>query len=90
MAICYYPTISGVARSINFYPIAPEKAEDGIAKVAFGLGKYIVDGGVSLRFSPAYPKKILQLSSSKMMLRDTQKAVLCPESEGGELPCLHR
>jgi len=70
---CYYPTISGVARSINFYPIAPEKAEDGIAKVAFGLGKYIVDGGVSLRFSPAFPKKILQLSSSKLMLRDTQK-----------------
>jgi CheY-like chemotaxis protein len=69
----YYPTISGVARSINFYPIAPEKAEDGIAKVAYGLGKYIVDGGISLRFSPSYPKKILQLSSSKMMLRDTQK-----------------
>jgi len=70
---CYYPTLSGVARSINFYPIEPEKPEDGMAKVAFGLGKYIVDGGVSLRFSPAYPKKILQLSSSKMMLRDTQK-----------------
>ena len=70
---CYYPTISGVARSINFYPIEPEKREDGIAKVAFGLGKYIVDGGVSLRFSPAYPKKILQLSSSELMLRDTQK-----------------
>jgi CheY-like chemotaxis protein len=70
---CYYPTISGVARSINFYPIAPEKAEDGIAKVAYGLGKYIVDGGISLRFSPSYPKKILQLSSSKLMLRDTQK-----------------
>jgi len=69
----YYPTISGVARSVNFYPIAPEKTENGLAKVAFGLGKYIVDGGVSLRFSPAYPKKILQLSSSKMMLRDTQK-----------------
>jgi len=62
-----------VARSINFYPIAPEKAEDGIAKVAYGLGKYIVDGGISLRFSPAFPKKILQLSSSKLMLRDTQK-----------------
>lgn len=69
----YYPTVSGVARSLNFYPIAPEKPEDGIAKVAFGLGKYIVDGGLSLRFSPAYPKKTLQLSSSKMMLRDTQK-----------------
>jgi hypothetical protein len=69
----YYPTISGVARSINFYPIAPEKPEDGIVKVAFGLGKYIMDGGISLRFSPPYPKKILQLSSSKLMLRDTQK-----------------
>jgi hypothetical protein len=70
---CYYPTISGVARSINFYPIAPEKSRDGIAKVAYGLGKYIMDGGLGLRFSPAYPKKILQLSSSKMILRDTQK-----------------
>ncbi len=69
----YYPTLSGVARSINFYPIAPEKPEDGMARVAFGLGKYIMDGGVSLRFSPAYPRKILQLSSSELMLRDTQK-----------------
>lgn len=69
----YYPTISGVARSLNFYPIEPEKPEDGIAKVAYGLGKYIVDGGISLRFSPAYPKKILQLSSTELMLRDTQK-----------------
>ena len=60
----FYPTISGVARSINFYPIAPEKPNEGIASIAFGLGKYIVDGGVSLRFSPKYPKKILQLSSN--------------------------
>lgn len=69
----FYPTFSGVARSINFYPIEPETAEDGIANVAFGLGKTIVDGGVSLRFSPKYPKKILQLSSTDMALRDTQK-----------------
>jgi hypothetical protein len=41
----FYPTFSGVARSINFYPIAPEKPEDGIANIAFGLGKLIVDGG---------------------------------------------
>ncbi|MBU0487399.1 MAG: phosphoenolpyruvate synthase [Bacteroidetes bacterium] len=68
-----YPNISGVARSINFYPIAPEKSEDGIANVALGLGKYIVDGGSSLRFSPKYPKKILQLSSPESALRDTQK-----------------
>ncbi|NVO19202.1 MAG: phosphoenolpyruvate synthase [Bacteroidetes bacterium] len=69
----FYPSFSGVARSINFYPIAPEKPEDGIASIAVGLGKYIVDGGVSLRFSPKYPKKILQLSSPEMALRETQK-----------------
>ena len=68
----YYPTISGVARSINFYPIAPEKAEDGIVNIAMGLGKTIVDGEVSLRFSPKYPKKVLQLSSVDMALKGTQ------------------
>jgi len=69
----FYPAISGVARSINFYPIAPEKPEDGIANIAFGLGKLIVDGGISLRFSPKYPKKVLQLSSPDQALRETQK-----------------
>ncbi|MBN2728283.1 MAG: phosphoenolpyruvate synthase [Bacteroidales bacterium] len=69
----YFPTLSGVARSINFYPIAPEKAEDGIVNIAYGLGKYIVDGGVSLRFSPKYPEKIIQLSSTNMVMKDTQK-----------------
>ena len=69
----FYPTISGVARSINFYPIHPEKPEDGIANVALGLGKYIVDGGQTLRFSPRYPRKVLQLSSPDMALRETQK-----------------
>ncbi|MFO8053771.1 MAG: PEP/pyruvate-binding domain-containing protein [Bacteroidales bacterium] len=69
----FSPTISGVARSINFYPLGPEKPEDGIVSVAIGLGKYIVDGAQALRFSPRYPKKILQLSSPDMALRDTQK-----------------
>ena len=69
----FYPTISGVARSTNFYPIAPEKAEEGVANVAYGLGKYIVDGGVTIRFSPHYPKKIIQLSSPEMALRETQR-----------------
>ncbi|MDP4267791.1 MAG: PEP/pyruvate-binding domain-containing protein, partial [Bacteroidota bacterium] len=69
----FYPTFSGVARSINFYPVYPEHFEDGIATVALGLGKYIVDGGIALRFCPKYPKKILQLSSPDMALRDTQK-----------------
>jgi CheY-like chemotaxis protein len=69
----YYPTLSGVARSINYYPIGSEKAEDGIVNIAFGLGKLIVEGGLSLRFSPRYPKKVLQLSSPEAALRDTQK-----------------
>lgn len=69
----FFPTISGVARSINFYPIAPEKPEDGIANIAYGLGKLIVDGGISLRFSPGYPKKVLQLSSPEQALRESQK-----------------
>jgi CheY-like chemotaxis protein len=69
----FYPSISGVARSINFYPIEPEKPEDGIANIALGLGKYIVDGGLTLRFSPKYPKKILQLSTPEMALRETQQ-----------------
>ena len=69
----FYPTISGVARSLNFYPISPEKPEDGIVNIALGLGKYIVEGGVNLRFSPKYPKKIIQLSSPEMALKDTQK-----------------
>jgi len=69
----YYPTISGVARSINYYPIGSEKAGDGIVNIAYGLGKLIVEGGMSLRFSPKHPKKILQLSSPETALRDTQK-----------------
>jgi CheY-like chemotaxis protein len=69
----FYPTLSGVARSINYYPIGSEKAEDGIVNIAFGLGKLIVEGGLSLRFSPKYPKKILQLSSPEAALRDSQK-----------------
>jgi response regulator of citrate/malate metabolism len=69
----FYPTISGVARSINFYPIEPEKAEDGIANIALGLGKYIVDGGMTLRFSPKYPRKALQTSTPELALRETQR-----------------
>ena len=68
----FYPTISGVARSLNFYPIGNEKAEDGIATIALGLGKYIVDGGQTLRFSPRHPHNILQMSTMDFALRETQ------------------
>ena len=68
----FYPTISGVARSLNFYPIGNEKAEDGIAIIALGLGKYIVDGGQTLRFSPRHPHSILQMSTMDFALKETQ------------------
>lgn len=68
----FYPSFSGVARSLNYYPIGSEKPEDGIANIALGLGKYIMDGGMSLRFSPAYPNNILQTSNVDLALRETQ------------------
>lgn len=68
----FYPNISGVLRSINYYPIGDEKAEEGIASLALGLGKYIVDGGQTLRVSPYHPDQILQLSDMEIALRDTQ------------------
>ena len=68
----FYPSFSGVARSLNFYPIGAEKAEEGIANVAMGLGKYIVDGGVTLRFSPYHPNNILQTSTLDLALHETQ------------------
>jgi len=68
----FYPSISGVARSLNFYPIGDEKADDGIANIALGLGKYIVDGGQTLRFSPRHPHSVLQMSTLDLALRETQ------------------
>ena len=71
----FFPTLSGVTRSLNFYPIGDEKPEDGIANIAFGLGKLVVEGGITLRFSPAYPQRVLQLSTPELMLRDTQRVM---------------
>lgn len=72
----FFPTFSGVARSINYYPIGDEAAEDGVCNVAMGLGKLVVDGGRTLRFSPRYPQKVLQTSTPELALRDTQNEVL--------------
>ena len=68
----YYPNFSGVLRSINYYPIGDEKAEEGIASLALGLGKYIVDGGQTLRVSPYHPHQVLQTSEMETALRETQ------------------
>lgn len=72
----FFPTFSGVARSINYYPIGDETSADGICNVAMGLGKLVVDGGRTLRFSPLYPQKVLQTSTPELALRDTQNEVL--------------
>ena len=68
----YYPNISGVLRSLNYYPIGDERAADGIASLALGLGKYIVDGGQTLRVSPYHPHQVLQTSELETALRETQ------------------
>lgn len=68
----FFPTLSGVARSINFYPIGAEKPEDGIVNLAAGLGKIVVEGGKTLRFSPKHPKHVLQLSTPSLAMAETQ------------------
>ena len=68
----FYPTFSGVLRSLNYYPIGDETAEEGIASLALGLGKYIVDGGQTLRVSPYHPHQVLQTSEMETALRETQ------------------
>ncbi|MBQ7415030.1 MAG: phosphoenolpyruvate synthase [Prevotella sp.] len=68
----YYPTFSGVLRSLNYYPIGDETAEEGIASLALGLGKYIVDGGQTLRVSPYHPHQVLQTSEMETALKETQ------------------
>lgn len=80
----YYPNFSGVGRSLNYYPTGDETAEEGVVEVAAGLGKYIVDGGVALRFSPAHPGKVLQTSTLELALRDTQTSLYTLPDHNGE------
>ncbi len=69
----FYPDFSGVAKSYNFYPLSPQKPQDGIVLVALGLGKTIVDGGITVRFCPKYPRHILQFSSTTEALQNNQR-----------------
>lgn len=80
----FYPTFSGVGRSLNFYPVGEEKTEEGIVNVALGLGKYIVDGGVPLRFSPFHPNNLIQTSELEIALAETQTRFLCLDSSNKE------
>lgn len=77
----YFPSFSGVGRSLNYYPVGSEKSEDGIVQVAVGLGKHIVDGGTSLRFCPKYPRSVVQTSTLEMALKSTQTRLEALETE---------
>ena len=80
----YFPSFSGVGRSLNYYPLNDEKPEDGVAEIAVGLGKYIVDGGLALRFSPRHPDNVLQTSDLSLALRDTQTRMYALDMKGDE------
>jgi CheY-like chemotaxis protein len=69
----FYPDFAGVAKSYNFYPIPPQKSSDGTVSVALGLGKTVVEGGNSVKFSPAHPNLLPQFFSVKDTLRNNQK-----------------
>jgi hypothetical protein len=84
----YYPTISGVARSLNFYPIGNEKSEEGIANIALGLGAYTVNGGLTLRFSPLHPRSVLQTSTLQLALKETQTQFYALNLENHSFDCL--
>ncbi len=81
----YYPTFSGVLRSLNYYPIGDEKAEEGIASLALGLGKYIVDGGQTLRVSPHHPHQVLQTSEMETALTETQTRFYALDMNGWKM-----
>jgi phosphoenolpyruvate synthase/pyruvate phosphate dikinase len=68
----FYPEVAGVARSYNYYPLRPAKPEDGVVNLALGLGKTVVDGGISWVFSPAFPKAEPPFVSGPDMLINTQ------------------
>ena len=68
-----YPDIGGVARSYDYYPMKGLKPEDGVASVALGLGRTVVDGGLCVRFSPAEPKRLYQFSSTESYFQNAQR-----------------
>ena len=84
----FYPDFSGVARSIDFYPVAPIRAEDGMAAVALGLGKTVVEGGACLRFCPRYPRHVVSFSTVDDALRHSQREFWALDlASGAEVAC---
>ena len=82
----FYPAFAGVAKSYNFYPVPPQKSTDGIVQVALGLGKTVVDGGNAVRFSPKYPRHLLQFFSTLETIRNAQQDFLALNLARGRDP----
>jgi hypothetical protein len=78
----FYPEISGVARSWNFYPAGSQRPDEGIASVALGLGKTIVEGGVTVRFCPRYPDNLAQFFSPDDAIRHHQRTFYALDMSG--------
>ena len=82
----FYPTFSGVAQSFNYYPVSYMKREEGVLFLALGLGKTIVDGEKSLRFSPKYPKILPQYYSVKSTINNSQNKFYALDMNKGKNP----
>ncbi|MBN2031203.1 histidine kinase [bacterium] len=78
----FYPDFSGVARSYNFYPVPPQKSSDGIASLALGLGKMVMEGGSSVRFCPKYPAHMDQFGSKDSLIQNSQKDFFALDLDG--------
>jgi CheY-like chemotaxis protein len=86
----FYPSFAGVVRSHNFYPTGPTRAQDGVVAMALGLGRTVVDGGRALSFSPKHPRHMLQFSTPKDMLENSQRDFIAVEMDGdGEVTEKH-
>jgi hypothetical protein len=84
----WYPAVSGVAQSHNYYPVQDMKPSEGIAHIALGVGKTVVEGERNLRFSPAHPQKLIQFSTVEDILENCQRQLYALDM--GNSACLNR
>jgi hypothetical protein len=79
----FYPQLAGVAHSYNYYPLGPQKPEDGVVQLALGLGRIVVDGGQTLRFCPRYPQVLPQFATPELVLKNSQRAFYALDLDSG-------
>jgi len=81
----FYPHLSGVAHSYNYYPVGPQQPEDGVVQVALGLGRIVVDGGQALRFCPRYPNVTPQFATPELAVKNSQRIFYALDLADGEV-----